>query len=157
MTSQATVDRIPIGHSIVYAVRGMPDVPNHYGPGFLVPTEISLTYRTTEDSQLGRVHAYVKGQWRRDGEVVPSGEKLPGQHYYGDPQSWPEWLAAEARRHDPETAVSIPPPVLSTTERDMLRYALDLAQEQMFSRGDEFTEDDQAAVDSLRRMTEATS
>lgn len=46
--------------------------------------------------------------------------------------------------------------VLSTTERDMLRYALDLAQEQMFSRGDEFTEDDQAAVDRLRRMAGET-
>lgn len=41
---------------------------------------------------------------------------------------------------------------LSKTERDTLRFSLDLAQEQMFSRGDEFTDDDQAAVDSLRRM-----
>ncbi|MFI9598883.1 hypothetical protein ACIHCX_03210 [Streptomyces sp. NPDC052043] len=41
---------------------------------------------------------------------------------------------------------------LSQTERDMLRYALDLAQEQMFSRGDEFGEDDQPALDRLRRL-----
>lgn len=45
---------------------------------------------------------------------------------------------------------------LSKTERDTLRFALDLAQEQMFSRGDEFTDDDQAAVDSLRRMAVQT-
>ncbi|MFJ2961214.1 hypothetical protein ACIPIC_02755 [Streptomyces collinus] len=44
--------------------------------------------------------------------------------------------------------------VLSQTERGMLRYALDLAQEQMFSRGDEFGDGDQAAVDSLRRMAD---
>ncbi|MFE9920440.1 hypothetical protein ACFYQA_02300 [Streptomyces sp. NPDC005774] len=41
---------------------------------------------------------------------------------------------------------------LSTTERGTLRFALDLAQERMLSRGDEFTDDDEAAVDSLRRM-----
>ncbi|MFI7096810.1 hypothetical protein [Streptomyces lydicus] len=41
---------------------------------------------------------------------------------------------------------------LTTTERDMLRYALDLAQEKIYSRGDEFTDDDQNAVDSLRRL-----
>jgi hypothetical protein len=44
--------------------------------------------------------------------------------------------------------------VLSQTERDMLRYALDLAQEQMLSRGDEFGDGDQAAVTSLRRLTD---
>ncbi|MFF7527328.1 hypothetical protein [Streptomyces pseudovenezuelae] len=98
--------RIPIGRNITYAVRGMPEVPNAYGPGYLIPTEISLTYRAAEDSQLGRFHAYVKGQWRRDGELVPSGEKLPGQHYYGDPSGWPDWLAEEARLHDPEPASS---------------------------------------------------
>ena len=42
--------------------------------------------------------------------------------------------------------------VFSQTERDMLRYALDLAQDQIHSRGDEFTDEDQAAVDSLRRL-----
>ncbi|MFF7880983.1 hypothetical protein ACH40F_08105 [Streptomyces sp. NPDC020794] len=96
--------RIPIGRNVTYAVRGMPKVANQYGPGFLLPTEVSLTYRATEDSQLGRFHAYVKGHWLRDGEQVPSGEKLPGQHYYGDPASWPDWLAAEARLHDPDAA-----------------------------------------------------
>ena len=100
--------RIPIGRNVTYAVRGMPEVANAYGPGYLVPTEISLTYRAAEDSQLGRFHAYVKGHWRRDGEVVSSGEKLPGQHYYGDPSTWPAWLAEEARLHDPERAASAP-------------------------------------------------
>jgi len=113
MTTNPQPLRIPIGRNITYVVRGMPEVPNAYGPGYLVPTEISLTYRATEDSQLGRFHAYVKGQWRRDGEVMPSGEKLPGQHYYGDPSTWPAWLAEEARLHDPAAsavvAVAAPP------------------------------------------------
>jgi hypothetical protein len=107
-TTPAEPLRIPIGRNVTYAVRGMPPVANAYGPGFLVPTEVSLTYRAAEDSQLGRFHAYVKGQWLRDGEVVPSGEKLPGQHYNGDPANWPEWLAEEARLHDPDAAASAP-------------------------------------------------
>lgn len=41
------------------------------------------------------------------------------------------------------------------SERTMLRYALDLAQEQIWS-GDGFTDDDQAAVDSLRARADAT-
>ncbi|MFI6560357.1 hypothetical protein [Streptomyces sp. NPDC050534] len=108
MTTDPTPVRIPIGRNVTYAVRGMPEVANEYGPGYLVPTEISLTYRATEDSQLGRFHAYVKGHWRRDGEEVSAGEKLPGQHYYGDPSTWPAWLAEEARLHDPDAV--LPPP-----------------------------------------------
>ncbi|MFB6675569.1 hypothetical protein ACFCWG_24725 [Streptomyces sp. NPDC056390] len=108
MTETTDPLRIPIGRNITYAVRGMPDVPNQYGPGYLAPTEISLTYRATEDSQLGRFHAYVKGHWLRDGEEVPTDEKLPGQHYNGDPANWPEWLAEEARLHDPDAAPSAP-------------------------------------------------
>lgn len=96
--------RIPIGRSVTYAVRGMPDVPNQYGPGHLVPTEITLTYQSTEDSRLGRVHAYVKGRWRRGGAQEVD-ERLPGQHYYGDPAKWPDCLAEEARLHDPDATV----------------------------------------------------
>jgi hypothetical protein len=43
--------------------------------------------------------------------------------------------------------------VLHQTERDMLSYALDLAQDQMHSRSGEFTAEDQEAVDELRRLT----
>ncbi|KAB1146784.1 hypothetical protein F7R91_14485 [Streptomyces luteolifulvus] len=52
-------------------------------------------------------------------------------------------LLAEVRRLHDETAP------LTDSERTMLRYALDLAQEQIWSEGG-FTDDDQAAVDSLR-------
>jgi hypothetical protein len=43
---------------------------------------------------------------------------------------------------------------LTTTERAILGYALDLAQDQIYARGDEFTDDDQAAVDTLRLMAD---
>lgn len=68
----------------------------------------------------------------------------------------------DMRRGDLADAIMpvLPPPVsradvrLSQAERDMLRYALDLAQEQLYSRGDEFGEDDQPALDRLRRMAD---
>ncbi|MER6832668.1 hypothetical protein ABT320_01540 [Streptomyces cellulosae] len=46
--------------------------------------------------------------------------------------------------------------VLSAAERAMLTYALDQAQEHIWSR-DGFTDEDQAAVDSLRRMADETA
>jgi hypothetical protein len=59
----------------------------------------------------------------------------------------------------PPAAVSaaVAPPtdraaVLTESERKMLAYALDQAQEHIWSR-DGFTDEDQAAVDSLRRLT----
>ncbi|MCX5239747.1 hypothetical protein OG824_31560 [Streptomyces prunicolor] len=112
MTTTPHPDRTPIAHSVVYAVRGMPDVPNLYGPGALAPTEISLTYRVAEDSQSGRVHAYVKGHWRPEdgGQAV---EGLSGQHYYGDTAKWPTWLADEARIHDPAVPSAVPVPATS--------------------------------------------
>lgn len=46
----------------------------------------------------------------------------------------------------------IVPAELSGPERSMLRYALELAEEQRASRGDEFTEEEAAAVESLRLL-----
>jgi hypothetical protein len=102
MTTDA-VDRIPLAHSIRYVARGLPEVPNQYGRGVLAPSEITLTYRAAEDSQLGRVHAYVAGRLWVDGVEVPLlNDGLFGQHYDAGLDSWPEWLAKEARMHDPD-------------------------------------------------------
>ncbi|GGS96441.1 hypothetical protein [Streptomyces violaceus] len=101
-----TTDRIPVAHSVVYAVRGVPEVPDEYNAErTIAPHEITLTYRAAEDSQLGRVHAYVKGWWMQDGSRVPM-DKPVGRHFWGrDFADWPEWLAAEARLHDPDDTV----------------------------------------------------
>lgn len=48
-----------------------------------------------------------------------------------------------------ETAVS----PFSVAERQFLTFALDLAADRMASRGDEFTDEDQAALDRFRRMS----
>ncbi|WP_086562016.1 hypothetical protein [Streptomyces africanus] len=98
-----TTDRIPLAYSVHYAVRGLPEVPNLYGAGVIAPCEITLTYRAVPDSQLGRLHAYVAGRLWIDGAEVPSlSGGLYGQHYDDGLGGWPEWLAEEARLHDPE-------------------------------------------------------
>lgn len=102
--TETAIDRIPLTHSVHYVARGLPDVPNQYGPGVLAPSEITLTYRAAPDSQLGRVHAYVAGRIWVDGTelpLLPGG--LYGQHYDDGLDGWPEWLAEEARLHDPAT------------------------------------------------------
>ena len=110
MTTEPTLTRIPIAHSVVYAVRGTPEVADEYNAErAIAPHEISLTYRTTEDSQFGRVHAYVKGWWMQDGQRVPM-DKPVGRHFWGrNFADWPEWLAEEARLHDPERTPVEPP------------------------------------------------
>ncbi|WP_406200078.1 hypothetical protein OG331_25080 [Streptomyces sp. NBC_01017] len=96
---EATRD-VPIAISLVYAVRGRPEIDDEYNETrTIAPTEITLTYRSTPDSQLGRVHAYVKGWWMLDGARVHA--EAVGRHFTGDLDRWPKWLAAEARLHDP--------------------------------------------------------
>jgi hypothetical protein len=127
MTDQPTgaVDRIPLTHSVRYVVRGLPEVPNQYGPGVLAPSEITLTYRTSPDSQLGRVHAYVAGRLWADGKEIPL---LPGglygQHYDDGVGDWPEWLAEEARLHDPDAVPVSSPPPDQTALRDRIVAAM---------------------------------
>ncbi|MFF6847052.1 hypothetical protein [Streptomyces antimycoticus] len=45
---------------------------------------------------------------------------------------------------------------LSPAEKAMLRFAVELADDTVASRGDEFTADDTAALDTLRRMADET-
>jgi len=64
-------------------------------------------------------------------------------------------LTVDGRRY-PAAATPVPPPAeraaaLTEAERTMLTYALDQAQEKIWSE-DGFTDEDQAAVDSLRRL-----
>ncbi|MDT0472983.1 hypothetical protein RM863_12700 [Streptomyces sp. DSM 41014] len=118
------VDRIPLYHSVRYAVRGLPAVPTQYGAGDLHPSEITLTYRAAPDSGLGRVHAYVAGRIWVDGvetPLLPGG--LYGQHYFDGLDGWPEWLATEAQVHDPEA-----PPSADPTETARLTTELDRAR-----------------------------
>ena len=163
-TPEPAVDRIPLAHSVRYVARGLPEVPNQYGPGVLAPSEITLTYRAAPDSGLGRVHAYVAGRIWVDGTELPlMTGGLYGQHYDDGLDDWPAWLAEEARLHDPAAsavvAVAAPPTeqtaALTDAERTMLTYALDQAQEHIWSR-DGFTDEDQAAVTSLRRLAAET-
>lgn len=99
-----TIDRIPIGRSVTYAVRGLPEIADEYNAErTIAPTEITFNYRSTPDSQLGRISVYVKGWWMQDGKRVPM-DKPVGRWRYGNPEAWPTWLAEEARLHDPDAS-----------------------------------------------------
>lgn len=121
MTEPTSVDRIPLAHTVRYAARGLPDLPYQYGRGSLVPTEISLTYRTAPDSQLGRVYAYVVGRINVDGQEILHGPY--GQHYHEGLENWPAWLTEEARLHDPDAPAS-PPPADRAALRDRIAAAV---------------------------------
>ncbi|MFF5984389.1 hypothetical protein ACFY78_36660 [Streptomyces olindensis] len=97
----ADIDRIPVSRSVRYVVRRAPEVPDEFNPDrTIAPTEITFTYHVDPGGLLGRVHAYVKGWWMHEGARVHS--EAVGRHFTGDLAEWPEWLAAEARLHDPE-------------------------------------------------------
>ncbi|MGW6009678.1 hypothetical protein [Streptomyces sp. NPDC055210] len=99
--TDASIDRIPISRSVRYTVQGVPEVPDEYNETrTIAPRELTFTYRAVADSQLGRIHAYVKGWWMQDGAQVHA--EAVGRHFHGDPAKWPERLAAEAQLFDPE-------------------------------------------------------
>jgi hypothetical protein len=104
-----TVSRIPLARSVVYTVRGAPEIDDGYsGEHTIAPTEISLTYRLAADGQPGSVHAYVAGWWMRGAVRVPV-DKPVGRHFPGRTfADWPAWLAEEARLHDPAVVVRVP-------------------------------------------------
>jgi hypothetical protein len=120
-----TVSRIPLARSVVYTVRGVPEIDDGYsGEHTIAPTEISLTYRLAADGQPGSVHAYVAGWWMRGAVRVPM-DKPVGRHFPGRTfADWPAWLAEEARLHDPAAVVVRVPDTSQTTDRDRIAEAL---------------------------------
>lgn len=56
----------------------------------------------------------------------------------------PDWLVDLARQYAPAA--------LNSAEREMLRFALKLAEERMLSRGNEFSAVNWAALESLKRL-----
>lgn len=80
------------------------------------------------------------------------------------PAGEPYWLELEPERAaalrdglagpDGEESAVDRAAVLSPAEQNMLRFALDLTQEHLLSRGDEFTDDHQAVLEKLRRMAD---
>lgn len=118
-TDQPAINRIPIGHTVNYAVRGLPEIADEYNSArTIAPIEITLVYRAAPDSQLGRISAYVKGWWMEDGKRIPM-DKPVGRWLYGGPEAWPAWLAKEARLHDPAAVSAVP------SRADTLRWAAD--------------------------------
>lgn len=106
-------------------------------------------YATLDDARQGSIDCWQEYEpvcpdysWRQRGsgwELLvgsdASGVYISRHKVYGQPKTDPE-----------------PPATLSDAERTMLTYALDQAQERIWSE-DGFTDEDQAAVTALRRLT----
>lgn len=168
-TDQPAIDRIPIGHTVNYAVRGLPEIADEYNSArTITPIEITLVYRAAPDSQLGRISAYVKGWWMEDGKRIPM-DKPVGRWLYGGPEAWPAWLAKEARLHDPAAVSAVPSradawlaaaeaagvvqrTTASPSRADTLRSAADRLESANPDRDADFSEGVDWARDELRRM-----
>ena len=97
---------------------------------------------------LTRADAYLTATHTARHDVIAEGGRCAGCQLRDDIRA-----AASA------VPVAAPPTEqaaqLTEAERTMLRYALDQAQEHIWSR-DGFTDEDQAAVTSLRRLADAS-
>jgi hypothetical protein len=107
MTDQIT--RTPYAHKIRYGITGTPvltqdEMDGSHAPGIgVAPALVELVYNAPRDGKPASVSASVTGWWTR------FGERADGQvtvHFADGPGGWPAWLAAEARLHDPDAAVS---------------------------------------------------
>jgi len=103
MDTTENILRIPISYTVSYAVRGLPGIPTRYHQNIvLMPTQISIIYRTSPDEQLGRIQVFVSGHWMNGTERAADDSAT--EHFFGDMSKWPDWVADEARRHDPDNA-----------------------------------------------------
>jgi hypothetical protein len=97
--------RTPYCRKIRYGITGAPtltedEMDGSYAPGIgAAPTLIELVYHSARDGKPASVTASETGSWMR------LGQRADGQvtvHFAGSLDSWPQWLAAEARMHDPD-------------------------------------------------------
>lgn len=107
--------RTPYCTKIRYSITGAPtlgesEMDGSHAPGVGVrPTSIELVYSAARDGKPASVSASVTGDWMRFGK--PDGGQVT-THFSDGPDGWPEWLAEEARLHDPDAAVpsAVPAP-----------------------------------------------
>ncbi len=106
-----TPDRTPYCHKIRYGITGAPiltedDMDGSHAPGVGVePRLIELVYSTARDGKPASVSASVTGWWTRFGRRDEPDDQMT-THFKSGPNGWPEWLAEEARLHDPDAAAA---------------------------------------------------
>jgi hypothetical protein len=120
-------DRTPYCHKIRYGITGAPtltedEMDGSHAPGIgVAPSLIELVYSAARDGKPASVSASVTGAWTR------FGERADGQvtaHFADGPDSWPDWLAEEARLHDPAAVSAVAPATDQTALRDRIAEAL---------------------------------
>lgn len=106
MTTNPTPDRTPYCHKIRYGITGAPvldgdEMDGSHAPGVgIAPKLIELVYSPGRAGKPAHVDASVTGDWTRFGEPDDFGGQVT-THFKSGPDGWPEWLAEEARLHDP--------------------------------------------------------
>ena len=119
MTTQPV--RTPHCHKIRYGVTGAPEIPIDVPTApdvTMAPTAVEIRYLAPRGEQPAFVDATVRGYWMRGGERwQPEKELL--HHFKNGPDGWPEWLAEEARLHDPQPAAPA-----AWSEDDPLMWAI---------------------------------
>jgi hypothetical protein len=128
MTDQPT--RTPYCTKIRYGITGAPildcdEMDGSHAPGVgVAPKLVELVYSAPRDGKAAAVSASVTGGWTRFGRP---GDGEIAVHFTSDPASWPAWLAAEARLHDPAVSsagVVQLPPTNQAALRDRIAEAL---------------------------------
>lgn len=114
-------------HKIRYGVTRAPDtigMDGSYAPGIAVsPTLVELVYSAARDNKPTGVSASVTGWFVKDGKRVDP-ESTVTVHFTDGPEGWPDWLAAEARLHDPEPAAVQPPADRGAVLREAAQHLL---------------------------------
>ncbi|CAL9369780.1 hypothetical protein [Streptomyces sp. enrichment culture] len=141
-----------------------PAAPRETAAAILAVVETALGDTLTPDARaeaLAGIAAVLPATTRHDTEIRAAALREAADFVGNDDDCGcggcdscvPNKLAAELRRMaDGTAATETQAEALSPAERTMLGYALDQAQERIWSE-DGFTDEDQAAVDSLRRLT----
>lgn len=111
----SNIMRTQIEQTCTFVVRGFPGIAfSDNADRLLMPTELTFVCQATGgtpvsfrdwESDEGRICAYVTGWWKdmSTGKRDDTGI-LTTRRFVGDMSQWPDWVADEAQRHDPENA-----------------------------------------------------
>jgi hypothetical protein len=114
--------RTPYAHKIRYGITGAPiltddEMDGSHAPDVgVAPVLIELVYSAALTDRPASVAASVTGVWTRFGKREQP-ERTVTVHFKNGPAGWPDWLAEEARLHDPEPAAvsaAVAPPTDTT-------------------------------------------
>ncbi|MGA4900298.1 hypothetical protein ACPCAJ_21190 [Streptomyces griseoincarnatus] len=113
--------RTPYCTKIRYGISGAPtltedEMDGNHAPGVgVAPVLIELVYTDALKDRPASVAASVTGVWTRFGKREQP-ERTVTTHFRNGPDGWPEWLAEEARLHEPAVSSAGRAPATNHTD-----------------------------------------